>query len=365
MRALRQDIQFAIRLLLRRSPGFTLTTILAIALATGASTVVFSLVYSGRCPFPNPHAWFRSRSSTPRSINPWLRTPPYLDWSEGGSGLARFAAYSMGDYTLTTGSLGADRVGVGLVTSTFFDVLGVRPVLGRNFSAAEDRPGASGVAIIGESFARERFGDQRALSKRLELDGRSYEVIGVIRESLAFPPEIRTWVSLALNSADRMQGGPVQLIRVVGRLERGATSEALVANLQTISGRAAQSWTAGSRIVIVPLRAWLTGKTEQVWFMLLGAVDAVLVIACANVAGLLMARAQAANRRWQSGLLWGLRPGVAYSSRGSSGPARRRRIRSLGWYVGRIELSRSACAASSAPVRLPQLPNAPGIRSGL
>jgi putative ABC transport system permease protein len=87
-----------------------------------------------------------------------------------------------------------------------------------------------------------------------------------------------------------MQGGPVQLIRVVGRLERGATSEALAANLQTISGRGAQSWTAGSRIVIAPLRTWLTGKTQQVWFVLLGVVAAVLVIACANVAGLLMAR---------------------------------------------------------------------------
>jgi len=292
MRALRQDIQFAIRLL-RRSPGFTLTTILAIALATGANTAVFSLVYSvifRPLPFPEPSRLVSVTQFYPALNQSVVTSPTYLDWSEGGSGLARFAAYSMGDYTLTTGSLGADRVGVGLVTSTFFDVLGVRPVLGRSFSVAEDRPGAEGVAIIGESFARERFGDQGALSKRLELDGRSYEVIGVIRESLAFPPGIRIWVPLALNSADRMQGGPVQLIRVVGRLETGATSEALAANLQTISGRAAQFWTAGSRIVIVPLRAWLTGKTEQVWFMLLGAVAAVLVIACANVAGLLMAR---------------------------------------------------------------------------
>ncbi len=298
MRALRQDTQFAIRLL-RRSPGFTLTTILAIALATGANTAVFSLVYSvifRPLPFPEPSRLVSVTQFYPALNQSVVTSPTYLDWREGGSGLARFAAYSMGDYTLTTGSLAADRVGVGLVTSTFFDVLGVRPVLGRNFSAAEDRPGADGAAIISESFARERFGDQGALSKRLELDGRSYEVIGVIRESLAFPPGIRIWVPLALNSADRMQGGPVQLIRVVGRLERGATSEALAANLQTISGRAAQSWTAGSRIVIVPLRAWLTGKTQQVWFILLGAVAAVLVIACANVAGLLMARGAGRNQ---------------------------------------------------------------------
>ena len=289
---LRQDIQFAIRLL-RRSPGFTLTTILAIALATGANTAVFSLVYSvifRPLPFPDPSRLVSVTQFYPALNQSVVTSPTYLDWSEGGSGLARLAAYSMGDYTLTNGSLAAERVGAGLVTSTFFDVLGVRPALGRNFSAAEDQPGAKGVAIISDSFARERFGDQGALRKRLELDGRTYEVIGVIRESLAFPAGIRIWIPLALNTTERMQGGPVQLIRVIVRLERGATSEALAANLQTISGRGAQTWTAGSRIVIVPLRAWLTGKTQPVWFILLGAVVAVLLIACANVAGLLMAR---------------------------------------------------------------------------
>ena len=292
MGGFRQDIQFAMRLL-RRSPGFTLTTMLAIALATGANTAVFSLVYSvifRPLPFPAPSRLVSVTQFYPALNQSVVTSPTYLDWSEGGSGLARFAAYSMGDYTLTTGSLAAERVGVGLVTSSFFDVLGVHPVLGRNFSAAEDRPGAVGVAIVAESFARERFGDLGAIGRRLELDGRSYEVIGAIRESLAFPPGIRIWIPLALNSADRVQGGPVELVRVVGRLERGATPEGLAANLQTISGRAAESWTAGSRVVIVPLRAWLTGKIEQVWLILLGAVAVVLAVACANVAGLLLAR---------------------------------------------------------------------------
>jgi len=184
----------------------------------------------------------------------------------------------------------ADRVAVGLVTHEFFDLLGVHPNQGRNFSATEDRPGTQGVAIVTEAFSRERFGSDSALSRRIELDGKIYNVIGAIPDALAFPPGIRIWVPLALNPADRMQGGPVQLIRVIGRLGRGTTSEALSASLEAISGRSGQSWTAGSRVVILPLRAWLTGKTQQVWFILLGAVGAVLLIACANVAGLLMAR---------------------------------------------------------------------------
>jgi putative ABC transport system permease protein len=286
-----QDVGFALRLL-RRNPGFTATAILVIALATGANTAVFSLVYSvvfRPLPFPEPSRLVSVTQFYPALNQSVVSSPTYLDWGDGSSGLAHLAAYSMADYTLTAGNV-ADRIAVGLVTHEFFDLLGVRPIQGRSFSATEDRPGAEGVAMVSEGFSRERFGGDRALRRKIELDGKTYNVIGVIPDALAFPPGIRIWVPLALNPADRMQGGPVQLIRVIGRLGTGTTSEALSASLQTISGSSGQSWTAGSRVVILPLRAWLTGKTQQVWFILLGAVAAVLLIACANVAGLLMAR---------------------------------------------------------------------------
>jgi putative ABC transport system permease protein len=179
------------------------------------------------------------------------------------------------------------RVAAGLVTREFFDVLGVHPKLGRNFSAAEDRPGADNVVIVSEAFSKER---------RIELDGRGYTVIGVMPQSFAFPPGAQIWIPLALNPGDRGQGGPIQLVRVIGRLKERTSLETLAASLQTIAERAEVSWTAGARMVILPLRVWLTGKTQQVWFILFGAVLLVLLIACANVAGLLIARGAGRRR---------------------------------------------------------------------
>src|SRR5258706_11341635 len=253
-------MRFAVRLLLR-SPGFTLMALLSIALATGANTAVFSLVYSvvfRPLPFPEPSRLVSVTQFYPLFNESVVPSPTYFNWRAGSSGLAHLAAYSMGEYTLTNGAV-ADRVAAGLVTHEFFDVLGVRPKQGRSFSEAEDRPAANDVVIVSETFSKER---------RIELDGRSYTVVDVMREAFAFPPGVQIWIPLALTPEETGQGGPVQLVRVIGRLGNRTSPTSLSASLQTISERSAQSWTAGARIVTLPLRVCLTGKTEQVWFIL-------------------------------------------------------------------------------------------------
>ena len=274
MRDVYQDVQFAVRLL-RQSPGFTLTALLAIALATGANTAVFSMVYSvvlRPLPFPDPSRLVSITRFYPEFNQSVVTSPTYFDWRAGGEGAVRSAAYSMGDYTLSIGE-SAERIPAALVSSEFFEVLGIRPRWGRTFSADEDKPGGPAVAIVSEGFAKERLdGSAGILNRRLELDGRSFTIMGVMPAAFAFPPAVRVWIPLALNPADRAGGGPIQLVRVIGRLSRGTAESDLAQRLEVISRRSPESAMPGAHVAVVPLRTWLTGKTQQVWFMLLGAV---------------------------------------------------------------------------------------------
>ncbi len=126
----------------------------------------------------------------------------------------------------------------------------------------------------------------------MELDGRSYRVIGMMPATFQFPPGARLWVPLSLDPAREQAGGPVEMVRVIGRINAGVTAPGLTAALAGISARV-KGFSAGGRPLVVPLRGWLTGKTQHVWFVLMGVVAIVLLVACANVAGLLVARGAA------------------------------------------------------------------------
>jgi predicted permease len=282
------DLRLSVRLL-RRSRGFAAAALTAIALATGANTAVFSLVYSvvlRPLPFPAPERLASITQFYPSFKETVVTAPVYFDWLEGAVHSASLAAYSFGQYTLTGGAL-AESVPVARVSHQFFEVLGAHPWTGRTFASEEDRPGSDGVVIVAQSFW-----NARPHRDSLELEGRTYRIVGVMPAAFAFPPGARLWVPLALDPVRERSGGPVEMVRVIGRLRRGVTAAGLTATLAGISARV-QGFSAGGRPVVLPLRTWLTGKTQHVWFVLMGVVAFVLLIACANVAGLLLARGAA------------------------------------------------------------------------
>ncbi len=283
MSTLLQDLRVSVRML-ARSRGFAAAAIGIIALASGAGTAVFSLVYSvilRPLPFPSPAQLVSITQFYPTFKENVVTAPVYLDWQDGASRLASMAAYSIGDYTLTGGDT-AENVSAARVSPEFFDCLGVRPVTGRTFTAKE-----AGAVIVSRGFW-----NGRARRDSLQLDGRVYRVIGEMPASFDFPPGQRLWVPLGLDPVRERSGGPVEMVRVIGRLKPAVTIPGLTAALASISGRV-QGFSAGGRPAVVPLRSWLTAKTERLWFVLLGVVVIVLLVACANVAGLLIARGAA------------------------------------------------------------------------
>jgi predicted permease len=294
-----RELRYAARAL-RRSPGFTATALAALALATGANSAVFSLVYSvilRPLPFPAPSRLVSVTQFYPSFRQSAVIGATFLDWRDGLGSPTRLAAYSMGDYTVS-GADSAERLTAALVSKEYFDVLGVKPLAGRTFTAEEDRPGNDAVAIIAESYWRDRLGgDPDVTRHRIEMDGRWRQVVGVLRASGQFPPGTRIWIPLALDPVRERQGGPWELVRVIGRLAPGETEAGLAAALGAISQRSANGFSAGSRVTVEPLRAWLTGKTRQIWLVLLGAVSLVVLIACANVAGLAVARGAVRRRQ--------------------------------------------------------------------
>ncbi|HWD00480.1 MAG TPA: ABC transporter permease [Candidatus Sulfopaludibacter sp.] len=280
------DIRLSIRLL-RRGRGFAAASLTAIALATGANTAVFSLVYSvvlRPLPYPEPGRLMSVTQFYPSFKETVVTAPIFFDWQAQQD--AALAAYSIDSYTLTGSGL-AESVPVARVSHEFFSVLGIAPDMGRSFTAAEDRLGAAGVVVVSRAFW-----NGRPRRDSIQLDGRPYRVVGELPPSFDFPPAARVWVPIGLDPASGQSGGPVELVRVIGRLRPGATDRQLTAALAAISARA-QGFGAGGSPVVAPLRTWLTGKTRQVWLVLMGVVIFVLLIASANVAGLLVARSAA------------------------------------------------------------------------
>jgi predicted permease len=298
MRTLLQDLRYAARAL-RASPGFTLVAALTLALGVGANTAIFSVVHAvllRPLPFAEPDRLVRAftvNDGIPGSMSP----PDFLDFRAQNHVFQGLAAYDALDFTLTALGEPARLPGVS-VTSGFFETLGVRPLLGRTFRAEESRPDRSRVVLLSHALWRQRFGgDPGVLGRTVTLDGRSYTVVGVMPPGFDYPARRELWTPIPededFTSEENRRG---EYLAVIGRLRPGATLDQAAADLAALAGRLAREHPETNTAIgasVASLEEHLVRDVRRPLLVLLGAVAFVLLVACANVANLLLVRASA------------------------------------------------------------------------
>jgi putative ABC transport system permease protein len=309
MHDLLQDLRFGLRSF-RRAPGFTLVAVLTLALGIGATTAIFSVVNAVLLrPLPYRDAerivmvWMDNRpQNMPEDIHSW---PNFADLRTQSAAFARLAAYRRGGYNLTggcaEGTCEPQRVNAAVSTADLFAVLGTTPALGRPYTADEETPGRDNVAVISHGLWTRQFGgDPAAVGRTVRLNGRERTVVGVMPRGFAFPAaDTDVWVPLALSPEAREQRSSYSLY-VVGRLAPGTTLAGARADVGTVWNRLTQQYPTAFRdygVNLVPLPEQVVGRALRtaLWVML-GAVGAVLLIGCANVANLMLSRAAARQR---------------------------------------------------------------------
>src|SRR5580658_6662815 len=292
-----QDTRFGIRML-RKSAGFTAVAVLTLALGIGASTSIFSVVNAvllGDLPYKDPGRlamiWGTNahRGSDESPVSPG----DYFEWKQKDSSFQDIAASYDNEVTLT--GTGNPQFLIGYdFSANYFSILGVAPELGRTFAAEEDRPGAPKVVVLSDKLWRSTFqADPAILGKPITLDGERYSEIGIMPRAFDYPPGVQLWMPIALPDSAASDYHH-HYVRVMGRLKPGVSVAQAQAQMTTLAlqiGAEQPTTDAGNGVKIASLRRELAGDIQTPLYVLSGAVGFVLLIACANVASLLLARA--------------------------------------------------------------------------
>jgi len=298
------DIRYALRTL-ARSPGFTLAAVVTLALGIGANTAVFSVVEGvllRSLPFPHANRLVDIKTVPERYRNGarWGGTSEltwYETWRTAPGVFDDLSAY-IGDQPILIGPWEAARVESWSVMANFFPMLGARPLLGRVFLPGEDRPGTARVAVLSHRLWAARYGsDTTVLGRTLTLDTMEYVVVGVMPAGFRYPAGADVWLPLGsyLSGPDSRERARRQGYWYVGRLRSHVTLTQAQATLDVVSRRswASEPGETGRLPLVVGLHDYLVGETRTPLLLMLGAVSLVLLVACANVANLLLARATA------------------------------------------------------------------------
>ena len=298
--------------MLRKAPGFTIVAVVVLALGIGANTAIFSVVNAillRPLPFRDPERLVQVWHVPPAKSFPGMTrfdvSPAnYLDWERQNHVFQSMAIYRSSNYNLT-GTGEPESVPAIGVSPEFFSVLGVQPMLGRVFLPEENQSGRGHVAVLGQSFWQTHFAsDPNIIGHTILLNSQSYKVVGVMPSKSVFPTssdpkaQPQLWIPLAWTDAERAVRGNHNYL-VIARLNAGADVKQAGAEMNTISTRLEQAYPADDKgwgAAVVPLRDQLVGDVRPALMVLLGAVGFVLLIACANVANLVLVKTLAREK---------------------------------------------------------------------
>lgn len=311
LRMLWEDLRYAVRTLVRR-PGFTLLASLTLALAIGALTAIFSIVYTvllKPLPYHEPDRLVQIWEHNP--AKGWTQNivapANLLDWRDRTRTLAGIAGYFAtptsdgGGANMTITGAGEPETVRGLgVTANLFDLLGVRAARGRTFTADDEQPGRSAV-VISDGLWRRRFGGRPdVIGQTIPINGRPREIIGVMPPDFGFPSHaIDLWAGLGMDRAQMLQLRRPHMLRAIARLRPGVTLEQARADLRGIMTQLSQEYPDTNKTMgadLGPQQEWVVGHSRRTLLLFLGAVSFVLLIACTNVASLLMVQGVARAR---------------------------------------------------------------------
>jgi putative ABC transport system permease protein len=303
MESIFKDIRYGLRSMLKR-PGFTAIALLALALGIGANTAIFSMVLAvviRPLPFPDSDrlvwAWGNIRNGGNRaSVSP----PDFLDFRSQNKTFEQFAASGTQPLPVNlTGGGDPERLMASAVTGNYFQTFGIAPALGRGFSLENEKPDQNQVAVLSYALWQRRFaGDPGIINQTILLDGKPRQVIGVMGEGVTLPQAAELWVPLNFDDPD-MKIRRAHFLRPIGRLKEGASLAQAQADTDVIAAAQAEQYpesNTGWNLRLVSLREQLVGGSRTTALILFGAVGFVLLIACANVANLLLVRAAARQK---------------------------------------------------------------------
>ena len=291
--------------MLRKSPGFTSVAVLTLALGIGVNTSLFTVVNGvliSHLPYPQPNQLVAIYQRTAQFQTSGATYPNFLDWQKENRSFSLLGAYTEHDFNLT--GLGeAEKLRGQMISAGFFSMLGVKPLLGRTFRPEEDRLGANAVVLLDEGLWKHRFASSPdILGKNLTLYGKAYTIVGVVPGDAPFFKPTDIFVPIGAWDDPTLHDRRVSVdMSVIGRLKPGVELRQAQADMDAIAQNLEGAYPEADKGVgmsLVPLKETIIGDARQILLLMLGAVGFVLLIACANVAGLLLARSQARTREF-------------------------------------------------------------------